>query len=165
MTREKSFLSVDVIPPYQRGLFHLLITGIQSHGMLAELAPAKKWLRYLLLAALLATTPAFAQQVSDPDFSTRVEHPAFMKRHPRVGIDEAHRNFHTRNGRYKPFADLMQSDGFVVAAAPVLSASELKSIDVLIISNAMREDQQRGAMGSAFTPEEWDLPEDSDRHQ
>src|SRR5437667_5026912 len=132
MTREKSFLSVDVIPPYQRGLFHLLITGIQSHGMLAELAPAKKWLRYLLLAALLATTPAFAQQVSDPDFSTRVEHPAFMKRHPRVGIDEAHRNFHTRTGRYKPFGDLMQADGYVGEGAPLLIESDIKSTARLV---------------------------------
>jgi hypothetical protein len=130
------------------------MTREKSFGILAELAPVKKWLRYLLLAALLATTPAFAQQVSDPDFSTRVERPAFTNRHPRVGIDEAHRNFHTRNGRYKPFADLMQSDGFVVAAAPVFSASELKGIDVLIISNAMGEDQHRGTMGPAFTPTE-----------
>ena len=35
-------------------------------------------------------------------------------KHPRVLFDEAHHNFHTAGGRYKPFADLMTSDGYEV---------------------------------------------------
>src|SRR5262249_14669709 len=103
---------------------------------------------------------AVSQQVSDPNFSTRVEHPAFTKTHPRVGIDEAHRNFHTRNGRYKPFADLMKSDGFEVSAGPVFSRNGLKGIDILIISNAMGENQGDGRMGPAFTSVECDAVRD-----
>ena len=35
-------------------------------------------------------------------------------RHPRVLFDEAHHNFHTASGRYKPFAELITSDGYQV---------------------------------------------------
>src|SRR5690348_15234462 len=112
----------------------------------------RNWSFCLLLAVVFTSTRVLSQQVSDPDFSTRVEHPAFIKTHPRVGIDEAHQNFHTRNGRYRPFADLMESDGFDVSAGPVFSGIGLKGIDILIISNAMGENQGDGRMGPAFTP-------------
>jgi hypothetical protein len=120
----------------------------------------KNWSFCLLLAVVFTSTRALSQQVSDPDFSTRVEHPAFIKTHPRVGIDEAHRNFHTRNGRYKPFADLMESDGFEVSAGPVFTGNGLKGIDILIISNAMGEDHGAGRMGPAFTSAECDAVRD-----
>ena len=35
-------------------------------------------------------------------------------RHPRVLFDEAHNNFHTAGGRYKPFAELIANDGYQV---------------------------------------------------
>src|SRR5213594_1136315 len=43
-----------------------------------------------------------AQQVADPDFDTKVANPAYTKKHPKVFLDEAHNNFHTASGRYKP---------------------------------------------------------------
>ena len=113
-----------------------------------------------LVAALLCAAAGLAQQqVNDPDFSTRVEHPAFTGRHPRAGMDEAHRNFHTREGRYKPFADLIASDGYAVSAAPHFDASSLKSVDILVIANAMGEVRD-GVMGPAFTPAECDAVRD-----
>ena len=119
-----------------------------------------KWSRSLLVLVVFAASLAFSQQVSDPDFSTRVEHPALVNDHPRVGIDEGHRNFHTRNGRYKPFAELMESDGFVVSAALIFSPDALKNIDILVISNAMGRNQSDGHMGSAFTAGECDAVRD-----
>jgi hypothetical protein len=110
-------------------------------------------------AMLIAAGLGLGQQVNDPDFSTRVERPAFTKTHPRVGIDEAHRNFHTRDGRYQPFAALLESDGFVVSAAPRFDAGSLKGVDILVTANAMGE-QRNGAIGSAFTPEECDAVRD-----
>jgi hypothetical protein len=99
---------------------------------------------------------AFAQQqINDPDFVTRIEHPAFAKRHPRVGIDEAHRNFHTREGRYKPFAALLESDGFLVTTAPPFDAESLRSLKVLVIANAMGGTPD-GVITSAFTATECD---------
>jgi len=118
-------------------------------------------IRFPAVALLFVAGPGLAQpqQVNDPDFSARVEHPAFTKKHPRAGIDEAHRNFHTRDGRYKPFAMLMESDGYVVSAAPGFDAGSLKSLDILVIANAMGEVRD-GAMGPAFTPAECDAVRD-----
>jgi hypothetical protein len=54
-----------------------------------------------------------------------------------VAIDEAHGNFHTADGRYKPFADLLRSDGYnVVAFTSTFDDRSLGGIDVLVISNA-----------------------------
>ena len=33
---------------------------------------------------------------------------------PLVCVDEAHNNYHTANGRYRPFADLLRGDGYWV---------------------------------------------------
>lgn len=57
-----------------------------------------------------------AQQVSDPDFDTSVEAPAYTSAGPTVAIDEAHGNFHTADGRYKTFADLLRCDGYKIVA-------------------------------------------------
>jgi len=65
--------------------------------------------------ALVAATD-YGQQVADPNFDMRVADPAFKISHPRVGIDESHKNSHTKDGRYQPFAALMRSEGFTVSA-------------------------------------------------
>jgi hypothetical protein len=96
------------------------------------MTPIPRW----FCAALLAAT-AYGQQVADPNFNTSVADPAFSSAHPRVGIDESHKNFHTKDGRYKPFAALMASDGFTVAAAPKFTPDALKAIDILVIANAL----------------------------
>lgn len=54
------------------------------------------------------------QRVADPDFNTRVTQPAYTSDGPRVLFDEAHHNIHTASGLYKPFADLITSDGYRV---------------------------------------------------
>lgn len=97
------------------------------------------WIKPLTAVVLLSGASAglAQQQINDPDFVPKVERPAFTKKHPHVAIDEAHRNFHTRDGRYKPFAALMQSDGFIVSAAPPFNVRSLQGIDILVIANAM----------------------------
>lgn len=67
-----------------------------------------------LFSPVLAPGAVFAQLVADPDFNTTVARPAYVKTHPRVLIDEAHANFHTAAGRYKPLADLLTNDGYQV---------------------------------------------------
>ena len=61
---------------------------------------------YVIVFFLSIGTAAMAQQFADPEFDAKVDRPAFTDRHPVVFIDEAHNNFHTGDGRYKPFADL-----------------------------------------------------------
>jgi len=62
--------------------------------------------------AIVLSASALAQQSSDPNFNPHVEHPAYTKNFPRVLFDEAHNNFHTTTGHYKPFVDLIFSDGY-----------------------------------------------------
>ena len=100
----------------------------------------------LVLAAafVIVASEAFGQQQADPDFDTRVAHPAYTKEHPRVLFDEAHHNFHTAGGRYKPFADLIGNDGcIVVRNNNKLLYNNLQYYDILIIVNALG----RGADG------------------
>jgi hypothetical protein len=47
-----------------------------------------------------------------------------------VGIDEAHHNFHTVNGRYQSFAKLLRKDGYTVRAAG-------GTVDLLVVANAL----------------------------
>jgi len=113
-----------------------------------------RWITLLIAGVCLG------QQINDPNFSTRVEHPAFTKTHPRVGIDAGHKNFHTRDGRYKPFADLLEADGYTVSAAPKFDAVALKGIDILVIANAVGAPKDGQHMGPAFSPEECDAVHD-----
>jgi hypothetical protein len=97
---------------------------------------------------------SFGGQRSDPGFDVSVARPALTGLHPRVAIDEAHNNFHTANGRYKPFADLMANDGFVVSRnAGPLDSQALACCEILVIANAS-VDGNAGASRSAFTEEE-----------
>lgn len=106
---------------------------------------------------LLLAVPVFAQQQPDPEFDTSIENPAYKKDGPRVAFDEAHHNFHTAEGRYKPFVDLLMNDGYrVVRNRQAFTKTVLNSFKVLVISNALgaEEDDDEGADTSAFTEEE-----------
>ena len=96
-------------------------------------------------------------QRADPDFDPRVAAPAYpagsIGRHPRLVIDEGHRNFHTAAGRYRPFAELATRDGYAVASnRGAFSAEALRGVDVLVIANAMGPGEHEGR--AAFTPDE-----------
>lgn len=81
---------------------------------------------------------AAAQQAADPDFDATVAKPAYSADGPRVLFDKAHHNFHTANGRYKPFADLIRNDGFrITPNKDPFTLETLQAHDILIISNAM----------------------------
>jgi len=74
-------------------------------------------------------------------------------------FDEAHNNFHTTTGRYKPFVDLIFSDGYHVAAnRKSFSKESLQTFKLLVIANALgAEDMDdEGADKPAFTEEECD---------
>ncbi|MEP6636072.1 MAG: DUF4350 domain-containing protein [Acidobacteriota bacterium] len=121
--------------------------------------------RLLLLSIALLILPqlAGAQQQSDPEFNSVVDHPAFTKNFPRVLFDEAHNNFHTTVGRYKPFADLIVSDGYhVVRGRKPFAKPTLDSFKILVIANALgAEDMDdEGAEHPAFTDEECDAVRD-----
>lgn len=106
---------------------------------------------------MIAGTTIFGQQSADPHFDARVENPAYSKSYPRVMFDEAHNNFHTVAGRYKPFADLLFNDGYqIVVNRKPFTKESLHTFKVLVIANALgaEEMDDEGADKSAFTDEE-----------
>jgi hypothetical protein len=98
-------------------------------------------------------------QVADPNFDAKVAHPAYTKNGPRVLFDEAHNNFHTTSGRYKPFGDLITNDGYQITPnTQKFSAATLKGYDILVISNALGAQRMAAPEASdpAFTDQECD---------
>ncbi|HXF39809.1 MAG TPA: DUF4350 domain-containing protein, partial [Blastocatellia bacterium] len=117
----------------------------------------------MLVVVLMLAIVAIAQQVADPDFDTRVSKPVYTKQHPKVLFDEAHNNFHTSTGRYKPFADLITSDGYSITPnTQKLSQKTLAGFDVLVISNALGAPAMNSpeAGNSAFADDECDAIRD-----
>ncbi len=111
----------------------------------------------VVASVLIACASAASQQIPDPGFDVQVKNPAYAKNFPRVLFDEAHNNFHTSTGRYKPFADLIFSDGYQVSVnRRPFSKESLQTHKVLVIANATgAEDQdEEGAEQSAFREEE-----------
>lgn len=98
-------------------------------------------------------------QAVDAAFDSHVARPAYVKEHPRVLFDEGHNNYHTSSGRYKPFSDLMTSDGFrIVPTTESITGRSLKGHDILIISGASGPRAQREA--SPFSEVECDAIRD-----
>ena len=93
------------------------------------------------------------ERLYDPKFDTRVAEPAYRKDRPQVLYDEAHRNTHTMDGAYKPFADLIRNDGYDVRPLrEQITGDGLSRIRVLVIVCARGSNDANDA--AAFTVEE-----------
>ena len=93
---------------------------------------------YAVLPVILIVALTAWQQEPDLGFDAAVARPAYTAKHPRVVIDEAHNNFHTATGRYKPFASLLTNDGYTVAQGKTkFDPNDLKKNDILVIANAL----------------------------
>ena len=106
-----------------------------------------------------ARVPVNAQeQQADLSFDASVKRPAYTTTHPKVAIDEAHFNYHTATGRYKPFANLVTNDGYAVSAnKEKFNAQSLSAFNVLVIANAgAAQPNSADQRKPAFTPEECD---------
>lgn len=98
-------------------------------------------------------------QIADPNFNARVPGPTFTQQNPVIIFDEAHQNFHTSTGRYKPFADLLTSDGYrIVPSKEKFQRELLMGCQILVIANAQGANDRGDA--SAFTNEECDAVRD-----
>ena len=104
------------------------------------------------------------QQIADPNFTPTVRGRAYSQTHPVVVVDEAHANFHTIGGRYKPFADVLRADGYLVTAGTqAFTKASLGTALVLVVSNAIGSGfTQSNASNppSAFTDAECDAVRD-----
>lgn len=111
----------------------------------------------VLFLTLVAT--AAGQQVADEDFRPVIDQPAYAAgQGPRVAIDGAHHNFHTAEGRYHAFAELLRRDGYQVSGSEQKFTKEmLEELDILVISNALHESNAKDwapPNPSAFTEAE-----------
>lgn len=107
----------------------------------------------LLVASTPGSNASYAQAVADRNFNARVSRPAYEGRHPKVLFDEAHNNAATADGTYRPFVDLISSDGYqVLPNGRELSKTALSKCDILVIANPSGPQGQPDA--SAFTEEE-----------
>lgn len=93
--------------------------------------------RVLTSALLALALPASAQQVAIADYDPKVSQPAFTAEGPVVAIDGAHRNFHTIDGRYAPFAALLRADGYrPLALTEAVTAESVRAVRIVVIANA-----------------------------
>ena len=82
-----------------------------------------------------------SQQIADINYNPKIENPAYLPgKGPIVFIDEGHNNFHTKNGRYKAFSNLLERDGYNVKAYKgTFKKKDLEKGEILVISNAVNE--------------------------
>lgn len=104
-------------------------------------------------------TYILSQQVADTNYHPPIVHPAYLPdQGPTIFIDEGHYNFHTKDGRYRSFAQLLQRDGYKVEGYQgKFEIQKLNKGKILVISNALhKENEQKWyvPVHSAFDDEE-----------
>lgn len=100
-----------------------------------------KGLNFTLLFLIAFSQLLFAQQIADNSYQPALDNPAYpLKSGAVVFIDEGHHNFHTKDGRYTSFAQLLERDGYKVKSyTGLFERGELDKGKILVISNALNE--------------------------
>ncbi len=101
--------------------------------------------RFALCLALFIAGAVDAQQQADDTYQPGDLDPVYGPGEgPLVLIDEGHNNFHTKDGRYQPFAKLLEADGYrVEAQRGRIRSGSLADAKVLVISNALNDRNAR----------------------
>lgn len=118
-----------------------------------------RYVIFLVGLGIFVASEALAQQIPDLSFLPEIENPAYPSgKGPVVMVDEAHFNFHTTEGRYKPFAELLRRDGYIVKSLrSTFNSESLNTCQILVIANALSERNQSNwslPTFSAFSDEE-----------
>jgi len=93
-------------------------------------------LRFMLALVLAAAGCSSGDKV-DSSFDTHVPKPAYAANGPRVLFDEAHHNVHRAGKSYRPFAELIESDGYRVSrGTKKTTAEELEPYSIFIVAAA-----------------------------
>lgn len=95
----------------------------------------------ILFIFLMFSARLFSQQIADTSYNPVINDPAYINGiGPVVFIDQGHHNFHTKEGRYKAFANLLERDGYVLKEynGP-FEKGKLKDGQILVIANALNE--------------------------
>ncbi|MBI4903613.1 MAG: DUF4350 domain-containing protein [Acidobacteria bacterium] len=90
-------------------------------------------------AIAVAGAAAFGQQRADEAFEPEVRR-VHASGGPAVHVDQAHNNFHTISGRYRPFAKVLEKAGFQPKAFDhKFSRESLAGVRTLVIANALSD--------------------------
>ena len=113
----------------------------------------------ILFVVMLIFSTGVCQQVSDTLSVPQPKSPAYKPgTGPVIVIDEAHHNFHTAVGRFRPFAILLERDGYKVSrGTSPFTKTTLDGAGILVISNALSERNETEwsvPTPSAFTDDE-----------
>lgn len=103
-----------------------------------------------LLLFVLVSVAGFAQQRADTLFRFDLAHPRYPSgKGPVILLDEAHHNYHTTTGRFRPFADFLSKDGYTVKGHhEKFTSGSLQHARVMVIANAL----------NVVNTEAWTLP-------
>lgn len=125
---------------------------MRFQGIVREAKQDLTWILSVLTLSGFLGLPSMitAQQVPDTSFKPAIENPAYPQGNgPVVLVDEGHFNFHTTDGRYGPFADILRRDGYIVEPLRSnFSRDSLNAGEILVIANALHESNQN----------DWSLP-------
>jgi hypothetical protein len=93
-----------------------------------------------------------SQQIADTTYNPTVPNPEYkIAEGPIVYIDEGHFNFHTKNGKYQAFTQLLERDGYNVQSYNGrFEIQKLQNSKILVIANALNKKNKN--------PESWSLP-------
>lgn len=119
----------------------------------------KKSTSLIACISIIVAANLSGQQVPDTSYNPAIINPAYSAgKGPVIYIDEGHYNFHTKDGRYMPFARLLERDGYTVEGySGTFETDRLKGCRILVISNALNELNLQNwylPTPSAFTPDE-----------
>ena len=138
----------------------LQFTFKKSCVILRTIINQKNHVRYLLVLFLISCSSVLlGQQVADENYNPPIAKPEYKKGEGAlVFIDEGHHNFHTKEGRYKAFSNLLERDGYLVESYKgAFDKKKLQKGKILVISNALNKKNVRHwyvPIHSAFTPSE-----------
>ncbi|GJM34095.1 MAG: hypothetical protein DHS20C18_30960 [Saprospiraceae bacterium] len=111
------------------------------------------------LVCCLCFSTLFSQQVPDTSFTYPIKKARYSEnKGPIIYIDGAHHNFHTIDGRYQTFANVVAADGYQMKGSnEAFSKEVLSGCRILVISNPLHESNQGNwnlPTPSAFTEAE-----------
>lgn len=94
---------------------------------------------YLYFLLSMVSSILSAQQIPDISYDPNIQNLAYKSGEgPVIFIDEGHNNFHTKDGRYLPFAKLLEKDGYEIKAFQgEFLSRKLNEGKILVIANAL----------------------------
>ncbi len=128
-----------------------MLTNIKEAIMHIFQYSTGKYILNTLLLLLISIVSINAQQEPDTVYSYAIKNSAYPKgKGSVIFIDEAHNNFHTRTGRFLPFAKLLSDDGYQVKSLADSTSKKnvLGGCKILVISNPLH----------ASNSNKWELP-------